>query len=345
MSTYNTGNTVPSIDPRDLDDNATVFDLLVNGPAASYPDRRGVNRKSWQQMEADAAALVAPNVSALAAVTAAIDKGVFFSAVTPVTMGSYTLTSFVRSLGVSANQAAFRTAISAMALTDTGAYAGSSAKLTTPRTISATGDATWSASFDGSANATAALTLAASGVSAGTYGSVTVNAKGLVTSASAITPVANGGTGLSSLGTGVATFLGTPSSANLLSAVTDETGTGALVFGTSPTLVTPNLGSAKADAIQRLAFNKASSFTLAANESWIICNGAGTITVTLPSASTAPGREVMIKTVAAQTVVSATSNIVPLAGGANTTAILPATAGKWVTLVSDGSVWLTLQGN
>lgn len=47
---------------------------------------------------------------------------------------------------------------------------------------------------------------------------------------------ASGGTGLSSLGTGVATFLGTPSSANLAAAVTDETGTGALVFAASPTL-------------------------------------------------------------------------------------------------------------
>jgi hypothetical protein len=46
-------------------------------------------------------------------------------------------------------------------------------------------------------------------------------------------------TGVSGLGAGVATFLATPSSANLLAAVTDETGTGALVFATSPTLVTP----------------------------------------------------------------------------------------------------------
>lgn len=46
----------------------------------------------------------------------------------------------------------------------------------------------------------------------------------------------SGGTGLTALGTGVATFLGTPSSANLIAAVTDETGTGALVFGTAPTI-------------------------------------------------------------------------------------------------------------
>ena len=53
-------------------------------------------------------------------------------------------------------------------------------------------------------------------------------------------------TGISGLGTGVATFLATPSSANLASAVTDETGTGALVFATSPTLVTPALGTPSA---------------------------------------------------------------------------------------------------
>ena len=45
-----------------------------------------------------------------------------------------------------------------------------------------------------------------------------------------------GGTGLSALGSGVATWLGTPSSANLAAAVTDETGSGALVFGTAPTI-------------------------------------------------------------------------------------------------------------
>jgi hypothetical protein len=56
-------------------------------------------------------------------------------------------------------------------------------------------------------------------------------------------PAGSGGTGLTSLGTGVATWLGTPSSANLAAAVTDETGSGSLVFATSPTLVTPVLGT------------------------------------------------------------------------------------------------------
>jgi hypothetical protein len=47
--------------------------------------------------------------------------------------------------------------------------------------------------------------------------------------------VANGGTGITSFGTGVATWLATPSSANLAAAVTDETGSGSLVFSASPT--------------------------------------------------------------------------------------------------------------
>jgi hypothetical protein len=51
-------------------------------------------------------------------------------------------------------------------------------------------------------------------------------------------------TGVSGLGTNVAAFLATPSSANLAAALTDETGTGANVFATSPTLVTPNIGAA-----------------------------------------------------------------------------------------------------
>ena len=63
---------------------------------------------------------------------------------------------------------------------------GSAATLTTARTLSWTGDATGSLSFDGSANVSAALTLANSGVTAGTYAKVTVNAKGLVTGSSTL---------------------------------------------------------------------------------------------------------------------------------------------------------------
>lgn len=69
-----------------------------------------------------------------------------------------------------------------------------------------------------------------------------ITSSGTITLAGTLA-VANGGTGITSFGSGVATFLGTPSSANLAATVTDETGTGFLVFSNSPTLVTPALGT------------------------------------------------------------------------------------------------------
>lgn len=74
----------------------------------------------------------------------------------------------------------------------------------------------------------------------------TLNSVSLTANVTGTLPVANGGTGITSLGSGIATFLGTPTSANLATAVTNETGTGALVFGTSPAITTPT-GIVKGD--------------------------------------------------------------------------------------------------
>lgn len=72
--TYNTGNPVPSIDPRDLDDNAEILDNFVNGTEDEYPDRLGVPRKSIAGMEAEVASFTSPNVTALAGLTGAPDQ-------------------------------------------------------------------------------------------------------------------------------------------------------------------------------------------------------------------------------------------------------------------------------
>ena len=100
-------------------------------------------------------------------------------------------------------------------------------------------------------------------------------------------------TGISGLGTGVATFLATPSSANLRSAVTDETGTGALVFANTPTLVTPVLGVATATSVNKMAITApATSSTLAVADGKtftvsrsLTLTGTDTTTMTFPSTS------------------------------------------------------------
>lgn len=87
---------------------------------------------------------------------------------------------------------------------------------------------------------------------------------------------------------------------------------------------------------------KTASFTLADTENFVVCNGAGSITVTFPSAAANTGRVVWIKTIAAQTVVSASSNVKPIGSNTAGTAILAASAGAWAMLVCDGTDWVIM---
>ena len=89
---------------------------------------------------------------------------------------------------------------------------------------------------------------------------------------------------------------------------------------------------------------KTADFTVAANETWLINNKSGsTCTVTLPSASLYSGRYLTFKNLQAQTLVSASSNVVLIDSATAGTAILLAVVGNWATMVSDGTNWVIMQ--
>ena len=89
---------------------------------------------------------------------------------------------------------------------------------------------------------------------------------------------------------------------------------------------------------------KTANFSVANGETWYINNKTGSAcTVTLPAASSFTGRELKFVNYQAQTLISASSNVVPLGGGSAGTAILAASVGDWATLVSDGTNWIIMQ--
>jgi hypothetical protein len=124
------------------------------------------------------------------------------------------------------------------------------------------------------------------------------------------------GTGVSGLGTGVATFLATPSSANLRAALTDETGTGSAVFATTPTLTTPVIGAATGTSLALSGFSAVSA--------------------------AAP-------TIASATTIAPTTPIVFISGTTavvNITAAAPiSTGGGTITLIPTGAFTWTAAGN
>jgi hypothetical protein len=115
--------------------------------------------------------------------------------------------------------------------------------LTAPAIMTTAGDIMYASAANTPARLAKSTTSTQYLANTGTSNVPQWNEVALATGVSGTLPVANGGTGITSLASGVATFLGTSSSANLRSALTDETGTGAAVFATSPTLVTPALGT------------------------------------------------------------------------------------------------------
>lgn len=84
----------------------------------------------------------------------------------------------------------------------------------------------------------------------------------------------------------------------------------------------------------------AATYTVALKDTAIIFSVA--CTVTLPAAATFPGRQIMVKNIAAVAITSNASNVKPLATNVAGAAILAATAGKWAMLVSDGTNWIVM---
>lgn len=88
---------------------------------------------------------------------------------------------------------------------------------------------------------------------------------------------------------------------------------------------------------------KTADFSLADDEYNVINNKSGAAcVVTLPAASSWTGRTVNFKNTQAQALNSASSDVVPITGGAAGTGILAATSGAWATVVSDGTNWVIM---
>lgn len=89
------------------------------------------------------------------------------------------------------------------------------------------------------------------------------------------------------------------------------------------------------------------NYTVGANDTFIISNRAATNTLTLPSAASCPGRMLWVLTLQAQTVNSASGNVISRTSTSAGTAIIagtPPPAGSWALLVSNGSNWQIMAG-
>lgn len=81
------------------------------------------------------------------------------------------------------------------------------------------------------------------------------------------------------------------------------------------------------------------TFTITEATVYVVANFAGTVTLTLGSAKNIARQPIIVKTILNQTVVSASSNVIPLVGGAAGTAICAGTAGTSAILVPNGTNW------
>lgn len=189
-------------------------------------------------------------------------------------------------------------------------------------------------------NGLGTITVANTGVlsvSGGTTGLTPAAATtGVVTLAGKLV-IANGGTNATATPTAGAVAYGTGTAYAFTLAGTSGQMLTSAGAGT-PTWTTPVVNTVSAPV------TKTANFIVAVGEAWLINNKSGsTCTVTLPAAASWIGRQLIFKNMQAQTLVSASSNVVPLDSTSAGTAILLDVVGNWATMVSDGTNWVIMQ--
>ena len=153
-----------------------------------------------------------------------------------------------------------------------------------------------------------------------------------------LVPVTAGGTGQTSYTDGQLLIGNT--TGNTLTKATLTAGAGIAITNGSGSITIARSGASFSSA----PVTATSNYSVTTTDTWIINNKSGSsLTVTLPAASTNTGRELTIQNYQAQTVISASSNVVPQGGGSAGTAILAASVGDSATLVSDGTNWVSMQ--
>jgi hypothetical protein len=152
-------------------------------------------------------------------------------------------------------------------------------------------------------------------------------------------------------GTGTVTSVSVVSANGFAGTVATATTTPAITLTTTITGLLKGNGTAISAATANTDYmgvaapvTKTADFTVANGDIWYINNKSGsTCTVTLPAASSWTGRSLTFKNMQAQTLVSASSNVVPIDSTTAGTAILLAVVGNWATMVSDGTNWVIMQ--
>ncbi len=192
----------------------------------------------------------------------------------------------------------------------------------------------------GTTPAAGAFTTLSASSTLGVTGVATLGAGAILNTPASVTltnatglPIA---TGVSGLGTGVATFLTTPSSANLISVVSDETGSGSLVFNTAPALTNPTVTNYVETPYSA---NSSTAITLALTNGTVqIITLTGNATITMPTATSGKSFILLLKQDATGSRTVTWSTVVWPGGTAPT---ITATASKQdiYSFFADGTNW------